>query len=36
VTTLLQHLFRNGRLHLDPQDEIAGAMLVVHDGKVRA
>jgi NAD(P) transhydrogenase subunit alpha len=36
VTTLLQHLFRDGRLHLDPQDEIAGAMLVVHDGKVRA
>ena len=36
VTTLLQHLFRDGRLQLDPKDEIAGAMLVVHDGKVRA
>ena len=36
VTTLLQHLHRDGRLQLDPGDEIAGAMLVVHDGKVRA
>jgi NAD(P) transhydrogenase subunit alpha len=36
VTTLLQHLSRDGRLTLDLQDEIAGAMLVVHDGKVRA
>ncbi len=35
VTALLQHLSRDGRLHLDPSDEIAGAMLVVHDGKVR-
>ncbi len=35
VTTLLQHLFHDGRLHLDLADEIAGAMLVVHDGKVR-
>ncbi len=36
VTTLLQHLSADGRLRLDPADEIAGAMLVVHDGKVRA
>jgi NAD(P) transhydrogenase subunit alpha len=35
VTTLLQHLSRDGRLHLDPADEIAGPMLVVHEGKVR-
>ena len=36
VTTLLQHLAKEeGRLHLDPEDEIAGPMLVVHDGKVR-
>jgi NAD(P) transhydrogenase subunit alpha len=35
VTTLLQHLARDGRLALDPGDEIAGAMLVVHDGQVR-
>ncbi len=35
VTTLLQHLAKDGRLVLDPQDEIAGAMLVVHDGQVR-
>ncbi len=36
VTTLLQHLSADGRLRLDPADEIAGAMLVVHEGKVRA
>jgi NAD(P) transhydrogenase subunit alpha len=35
VTTLLQHLAKDGRLILDPQDEITGAMLVVHDGQVR-
>ncbi len=36
VTTLLQHLAKEeGRLRLDPQDEIAGPMLVVHEGKVR-
>ncbi len=35
VTTLLQHLAKDGQLRLDPQDEIASAMLVVHDGKVR-
>jgi NAD(P) transhydrogenase subunit alpha len=35
VTTLLQHLStKEGRLNVDPADEIAGAMLVVHDGKV--
>jgi NAD(P) transhydrogenase subunit alpha len=36
VTTLLQHLSADGHLRLDPADEIAGAMLVVHGGKVRA
>ena len=37
VFTLLQHLATaEGALRLDPADEIAGAMLVVHDGKVRA
>jgi NAD(P) transhydrogenase subunit alpha len=36
VLTLLQHLStKEGALRLDPADEIAGAMLVVHDGKVR-
>jgi NAD(P) transhydrogenase subunit alpha len=35
VTTLLQHLAKDGDLRLDPADEIAGPMLVVHDGKVR-
>jgi NAD(P) transhydrogenase subunit alpha len=35
VTSLLQHLASDGRAALDLQDEIAQAMLVVHDGKVR-
>jgi NAD(P) transhydrogenase subunit alpha len=35
VTTLLQHLAKDGGLRLDPADEIAGPMLVVHDGKLR-
>jgi H+-translocating NAD(P) transhydrogenase subunit alpha len=36
VLTLLQHLATGeGALRLDPADEIAGAMLVVHGGKVR-
>jgi NAD(P) transhydrogenase subunit alpha len=35
VTTLVQHLTKDGKLHLDPADEIAGPMLVVHGGKVR-
>jgi NAD(P) transhydrogenase subunit alpha len=36
VTTLLQHLVtKEGRLNLDPADEIAGPMLVVFDGQVR-
>jgi NAD(P) transhydrogenase subunit alpha len=35
VTTLLQHLAKDGGLQLDPADEIAGPMLVVHEGKVR-
>ncbi len=36
VLTLLAHLARDGRLVLDRDDEIAGPMLVVHDGEVRA
>ena len=36
VATLLGHLSRDGRLALDPADEIAGPMLVVHAGRVRA
>jgi NAD(P) transhydrogenase subunit alpha len=36
VFTLLQHLSADGRLRLDPDDEIAGAMLVVHDGRLCA
>jgi len=35
VSTLLEHLSKDGRLHLDPTDEIAGPMIVVHEGKVR-
>jgi NAD(P) transhydrogenase subunit alpha len=36
VLTLLTHLSsKEGALRLDPADEIAGALLVVHDGKVR-
>ena len=36
VLTLLQHLStKEGALKLEPADEITGAMLVVHDGKVR-
>src|SRR6266542_504965 len=35
VTTLLQHLAKDGKLALDPQDEIVRPMLVVHAGKVR-
>jgi NAD(P) transhydrogenase subunit alpha len=36
VTTLLQHLVtKEGRLNLDPADEIAGPMLVVFGGQVR-
>ncbi|MFT3915128.1 MAG: Re/Si-specific NAD(P)(+) transhydrogenase subunit alpha [Anaeromyxobacteraceae bacterium] len=35
VVTLLTHLWKDGKL-VDPADDIAGPMLVVHDGKVRA
>jgi NAD(P) transhydrogenase subunit alpha len=34
ILALLQHLVRDGALTLDPGDEITGAMLVTHDGKV--
>jgi H+-translocating NAD(P) transhydrogenase subunit alpha len=36
MTAVLQHLAKDGRLALDPADEIAGPMLVVHAGQVRA
>ena len=35
VLTLVQHLAKDGRLELGLEDEIASAMLVVFDGKVR-
>jgi NAD(P) transhydrogenase subunit alpha len=35
VTTVLQHLSKDGKLAVDAADEIAGPMLVVHDGTVR-
>jgi NAD(P) transhydrogenase subunit alpha len=35
VTTVLQHLAKDGKLQLDVADEIAGPMLVVHGGQVR-
>jgi hypothetical protein len=36
VLTLIQHLTKDNALVLDPTDEITGAMLVTHDGQVRA
>jgi H+-translocating NAD(P) transhydrogenase subunit alpha len=35
LIALLQHLIRDGELVVDPEDEITGAILVVHDGRVR-
>jgi H+-translocating NAD(P) transhydrogenase subunit alpha len=34
VLALLQHLVKDGSLTLDPSDEITGAMLMTHEGKV--
>jgi len=34
ILALLQHLVKDGTLVLDPADEITGAMLMVHAGKV--
>jgi NAD(P) transhydrogenase subunit alpha len=34
ILALLQHLVKDSALVLDPSDEITGAMLMVHDGKV--
>ena len=34
VLALLQHLVKDGAIVIDPADEITGAMLVVHQGKV--
>jgi NAD(P) transhydrogenase subunit alpha len=35
LEALVAHLAPEGRLRLDPADEILGAMLVVHEGRVR-
>jgi H+-translocating NAD(P) transhydrogenase subunit alpha len=35
VLTLLQHLLKDGILTIDPADEITGAMLVAHDGRLQ-
>lgn len=34
VQTLLQHLIKDGGIVIDPSDEITGAMLVSHEGRV--
>jgi len=34
ILALLQHLVKDGTLTIDPADEITGAMLIVHQGKV--
>jgi NAD(P) transhydrogenase subunit alpha len=34
VLALLQHLFHEGEIVIDPEDEITGAMLLTHEGKV--
>jgi NAD(P) transhydrogenase subunit alpha len=34
IVELLKHLVRDGALALDPADEITGAMLMTHEGKV--
>jgi NAD(P) transhydrogenase subunit alpha len=35
VLTLLQHLSKDGAIHVDPSDEITGAMLLTHAGDHR-
>jgi NAD(P) transhydrogenase subunit alpha len=35
VLTLLQHLIKDGALHLDLEDEITGAMTLTHAGELR-
>ena len=34
IFELLKHLVKDGVLQLDPADEITGAMLMTHDGRV--
>jgi NAD(P) transhydrogenase subunit alpha len=34
ILELLKHLVRDGALTIDANDEITGAMLMTHDGKV--
>jgi len=34
ILELLKHLVKDGALVLDPSDEITGAMMMTHDGKV--
>ena len=33
VLALLQHLFHEGEIVINPQDEITGAMLITHKGR---
>jgi H+-translocating NAD(P) transhydrogenase subunit alpha len=35
LLTLFQHLIKDGKLVIDPADEITGGMLITHDGAVR-
>jgi NAD(P) transhydrogenase subunit alpha len=35
VLTLLQHLVKDGALHIDLADEITAAMTLTHDGQPR-
>ena len=35
VQTLVEHLRKDGKLHLDLEDEITGAMCLAHDGALR-
>ena len=34
IVELLKHLVKDGALNLDASDEITGAMMMTHDGKV--
>jgi NAD/NADP transhydrogenase alpha subunit len=34
VLALLQHLIREAKLVIDQSDEVTGAMLITHEGKV--
>jgi NAD/NADP transhydrogenase alpha subunit len=34
VTNFLMHLFQDGKIHLDPNDEMTRATLVTHQGQI--